>query len=143
MKSSLLRLDRYWLKSISVSENSAFDPASTGVPVFESTTSRAQKAEDPKYWKVDLEVRTPEKNNSFQPYNVIVKLSGIFEVPNNLDWEVVVAVNAPAVLFGAAREIIATVTSRGSFPAMVLPSVTFMDEAPKKDESKESSKQGD
>jgi preprotein translocase subunit SecB len=146
MKSSLLRLDRYWLRSISVSENPAFDPTSTGSPVFQSTTSRGQKADDRKCWKVDLQVRTPEKNEPFQSYNIIVELSGIFEVPDSppeADWEIFVAVNAPAILFGAAREVVASVTGRGLFPATILPSVTFLDEAPATEKTKEPTKSKD
>ena len=142
MKSSLLRLERYWLRSISVSENPTFDPTSTRVPVFQTTTSRGKKADDPKRWKVDLQIRTPEQNESSQPYNIVVELSGIFEVPDSTpetDWESFIAVNAPAVLFGAARELVGSITARGLFPAVILPSVTFVDEAPVREKTKESS----
>jgi preprotein translocase subunit SecB len=133
MKSSVLRLEKYWLKSITCSENPAFDPNSTGVPVYQTYTSRGQKADDRKVWKVDLQIRTSEKIEPFQPYNIVVEMSGIFEVPDTppeMDWETIVAVNGPAVLFGAARELVAFVTGRGLFPAAILPSVTFIDEAP-------------
>ena len=133
MKSSLLRLEKYWLKSITVSENPTFDPNSTGVPTFETTTNRGHKSDDRKVWKVDLQVKTTEKCEPFQPYNIVIEMSGIFHVPDSLpeiDWESILAVNAPAVLFGAARELVAFATGRGFFPATVLPLVTFIDEAP-------------
>jgi preprotein translocase subunit SecB len=57
--------------------------------------------------------------------------------------DLLVAVNGPALLYSSAREIIASITGRGPFPAIVLPSVNFLrkvpteaDLSPKKEDSK-------
>jgi preprotein translocase subunit SecB len=60
-------------------------------------------------------------------------LVGFFEVDTGLPEEVigdVVAANAPAILYSAARELILLVTGRGPFPPFSLPSATFIDETP-------------
>jgi len=42
----------------------------------------------------------------------------------------VVAANAPAMLFGAAREIIRAATGRGPFPPVIIPSTHFLEPKP-------------
>jgi preprotein translocase subunit SecB len=75
-----------------------------------------------------LTLQLPPENERFA-YAFEIILTGIFKVDDKYkgDAEKIADANGPAVLFGAAREIIATVSGRGHFPALSLPTVHFQD----------------
>ncbi len=63
------------------------------------------------------------------PYNFRTTLVGYFEISERFPAEhaeTMVNANAPALLYSAARELIASTTGRGPLPALTLPSVTFI-----------------
>jgi preprotein translocase subunit SecB len=129
MKISHLRLSRYWFRSVEVSENPAYD-AKAEVANFnmEVGTNVARKTDGSREWRVDLKLKSGEPNNG--PYHFLVELSGMFHIgddyPNDR-LESLIQANGPAVLFGAAREMIMFISSRGQTP-FVLPLVTFIDQ---------------
>jgi preprotein translocase subunit SecB len=88
----------------------------------------ASHIEEPYRWMVTVEVKTQGNEEKKVPYDFHVVLVGYFTVheqfrPENL--ETVVKVNAASLLVGAARELIAVVTGRGPYPAVVIPSILF------------------
>lgn len=93
---------------------------------------RTANAKDLKGWKVDLRIRNQNQDPKQFPYNFTIETSGIFEISDYIPIESrerIVAANAPALLYDASREILAMVTSRGPYSQVVLPTVTFIDEA--------------
>jgi len=91
----------------------------------------AKNEENKRLWKVVLRVMVrPSENSTFCPYVIDAELLGFFEVNQSVDESGIVDLvtcNGPALLFGAARELILLITGRGPMSPFVLPSVTFVD----------------
>jgi len=134
MKLSHLQLVRCYFSKIQI-EASAEDKPHGPAGVFATQTELVPCEDQPLSWQVTLTVRLESKANSEPPpYIGEMKVVGIFQVDSGYAADnraALVAANAPAVLFGMAREMLTNVTARGPYPAVCLPTVTFIDEVPK------------
>lgn len=85
-------------------------------------------------WLVGLSVEQGPCHEANIPYTFSVTLQGIVLAlpggPEGERLERAVKANAPAMLFGAAREMIRALTSRGPHRAIVIPSTNFLPQAP-------------
>lgn len=84
--------------------------------------------DDPSRWRFNLEVKSDNKKDSNYPYDFSIEVVGYFKVffeePLGKD-EILIRVNATSLLYSTAREALAAVTSRGPYPGVLLPSVSF------------------
>jgi preprotein translocase subunit SecB len=146
VKRSPLRIKNYFVTSLSVEANPAEDGAKSPLEDGVVTVTRvetAQHAENKRNWKVALQVNCTPTEKNVCAYEAAVELVGFFEIDKELSEDRigdVVAANAPAVLYSAAREIILLITGRGPFPPFALPSATFIDETPSSKKRAEESK---
>ena len=68
----------------------------------------------------------PASEDKMQPYSINLIAIGIFHVdPDFPDPEKLLRLNGAAILYGAAREFIITVTSRGPWGQVTIPSISF------------------
>lgn len=70
------------------------------------------------------------------PYTAEFEVVGFFAVVETFPEKRrtgMVQANAPAVLFGAVREMLTNLTSRGPYPAINLNTVTFIDDVKRSD----------
>lgn len=109
-----------------------------GAGQFQVNTHCQQHNEDLSRWMVTIRVSVSQKDGEqCPPYALDIEVVGFFQVAEEYPAEKkapMVKANAPAVLFGAVREMIANITARGPYPKLDLPAVTFVDEAlPKPD----------
>ena len=136
MRKSQLKIKNYFVTSLSVKANPAEEGAKTPLEDGVNTVTKveaAQHAENKRNWKVALKIDCAPVDNKVCAYLISVELVGFFEVDKELADEKmgdIVAANAPAILYSAARELILLVTGRGPFPPFPLPSATFIDETP-------------
>ena len=144
MKISDLRLNKCWFRSVELADNPTFSSKSgLGTTNLDVATNVARKSDGSREWKVDLKIKSDDSEPSTGPYRFSVELSGIFQIDDGYPeskLESLVQANGPAVLFGAAREMITLISSRGAQPALILPLVTFIDqiktpEAPAKEKA--------
>jgi preprotein translocase subunit SecB len=81
-------------------------------------------------WLVGLSVEQGPCHEANIPYTFSVTLQGIVLAlpggPEGERLERAVKANAPAMLFGAAREMIRALTSRGPHRAIIIPSTSFL-----------------
>lgn len=66
------------------------------------------------------------------PYTFRVSVVGYFHIDKQFPEEkadLLIYASAPSLLYGAAREMLATITGRGPYPAIILPTATFYDDA--------------
>lgn len=131
---SHLQLEGYFLKELSYSLKSELDRFPTKVektkPV-DLAISNATVVLDPESnkWRSELTVSSIDDF----AYDFRITMVGFFSVSDKLDpntSRMLAETNGPAVLYSAAREIIATVTRRSPVPATVLPLVTFVKSPP-------------
>lgn len=139
MKLSPLKLYSYFCSEISFSANPDFDPAKP-VELKIAEFSCNHKVEPVKgaerHYQVGLSVKHQISKKSNSPCSFGVELIGFFEIAEAFPAEKreqAVRINAPSVLFGIAREIVRSVTTHGPFNAVILPTVSFIDEVVAKD----------
>ncbi len=134
MKPSPLQLKRYFLTEICMTATPYFDPQKDHRYEFNNLQNSVDIKKDghhPLAWQVILALKYIPKPNENVPYGFNLKIDGFFQVDPK--WpqskvETLVNINAPAVLYGAAREILAQVTSRGPWGPLLLPAVNFIPE---------------
>lgn len=100
----------------------------TAYPRLSANVTDIRNADDPRSWRFELEVESKDEESKEFPYSLRIILVGFFRVRDQYPDEradILARVNGPSVLYSAAREALATATSRSGYPAIVLPSVMF------------------
>jgi preprotein translocase subunit SecB len=131
---SPLFLKNYFVTRLLVEANRTADLSKVEGQVNTTTQLQpAQHNENKRDWRVTLKISCTPTEPTMCCYLVEIELVGFFEVHksiNEKDIADLVIGNGPAILYGAAREIILLVTGRGPFPPFSLPSATFIDDCP-------------
>ena len=136
MKKSPLKVKNYFVTGLSVKANPIVEGTQGPLVGEANVTTKveaAQRTDNKREWKVALQLNCEPVEKNAGAYVVAMELIGFFEVDNVLPVDRigdVVAANAPAILYSAARELILLITGRGPFPPFSLPSATFIDETP-------------
>jgi preprotein translocase subunit SecB len=129
---SPLRLDKYFFSKIHVDIQ---EETPTGAGRGELTTkcNFMWHKDDPARWIVVLDVVQSKGAEKGGPdYNIDIQIAGFFTVEKEYPQDKasqMVRANGPALLYGAVREMVTLLTSRGPFDPVQLPSVTFVDES--------------
>jgi preprotein translocase subunit SecB len=135
MRVSPLRLEGYYVKELHVSIQEKWKlqseyPAAISPEDIAVTILAGQHKEKPRERFFEVTVELQKQAIKRYPYNFKTTLVGYFEISEQFPAEhaeTMVKANAPALLYSAARELIASTTGRGLFPALTLPSVTFIE----------------
>jgi len=127
MMPSPLIIEEYFLTDLRVTANPSTQEAEVegggGDLAIESSVKR-----DGERWICSLTIALADHSKPRAPYAFRISLTGVFlPAPGYPEdgVEQMMNLNAPTVLYGSARELLATVTGRGPFPAVLLPSVSF------------------
>ncbi len=133
MQASKLQLDHYYLEELrfSLNENFGIEALENEVPLraedLEVTVEAGRNPDDHLQWFFKLEVRLDDVETKF-PYDFTIRLGGLFDVskdcPSNMV-EDLATINAPSILYGAARELLAMTTARSRIISVFLPPVRF------------------
>lgn len=94
-----------------------------------STVKYLTSKKFPGVWQVQLHIEHKFKEKSNIPYTFSLSMAGFFEVIKTYPKDKAVSLlklNAPAMLYSAAREFIAITTGRGLWGEMILPSTNFL-----------------
>lgn len=124
---SPLEISSYFFPSISVAADPEFKPGEDTIPPHIEVKVSVDHVENNTY-QVALEITLePENEEKKQPYAIELIAVGIFHVaPDFPDPGKLMQLNAAAILYGAAREFLITITSRGPWGAVTLPSISFL-----------------
>ncbi len=136
---SHLQLETYFLKEISYAvKNDLYtipEKVSEITPVgLEIADLTAPVEESDNAWRCELTIKSSDDDEGNPYYNFRIVMVGFFKVHPELPTDYAQALaesNCPAVLYSTSREIIATVTRRSPYPAVLLPLVTFVKVAEK------------
>ena len=133
MKPSPLHLDQYFFTRIHL--DACEDPACEEVEnagALKTHTNCQPHSEDPLRWMATLKVQIEkEPEGVCPPYTADLEAVGLFSIDDNFPKDrrtALVQANAPAVLFGAIREMLTNLTSRGPYKPINLSTVTFIDD---------------
>jgi preprotein translocase subunit SecB len=132
MKNSPLRLEKLFFTRVFIHAHPEGRPDAKweveAVPEIVRQSDQARK------WAVSLRVNIKQAGDKKPAYHGEIEIGGFFSVDEG--WpedrmEQLVHANGCAVLFSAVREMVCNVTGRGPWPMLVLPTVSFVDSAPK------------
>ena len=133
MKPSPLHLKHYFFTRIHL--DACEDPTcveNEGMGALKTQIQCQPHNEDPLRWMVTLGVKLEdESEGQCSPYTADFEAVGLFTVDEGFPEErrtALVQANAPAVLFGAIREMLTNLTSRGPYNPINLKTVTFVDD---------------
>lgn len=99
-------------------------------PHIEVNSETGQNENDPQRWRVNIDFKVGHKERNF-PYVVEIGMTGYFRVRDGYPAEkaeLLVQVNGASILYAAARDFVTIMSSRNIYPAMLLPSLSFMPE---------------
>lgn len=141
-----IQLDGYYIRELRCAVRADFDEEAkfamgTGLHVQQSgimlcpplTTNlvieSGQNKKDPSKFRVVLQIESNEEEEQ-TPYTFDIHLVGYFSLrdakpPPFAGMELEMYRNAVMILYSTAREVIASVTGRGPFPALILPTLYF------------------
>ncbi len=88
----------------------------------------------PNRWQVSLNIKLQPSAEANSPYSFGMNLIGVvcWVGPEQPEDKIgtLLRTNGPSMLYGVAREMGRDLTARGPFPPLVLPSVSFIPDAP-------------
>ncbi len=140
---SNLQLEHYFLTALNYTVNPDFNPED---PIkFEFTDIVTEYGKQPlnkksnKEWQVDLKIEfiPPEERNI--PYSFSASIVGFFSIGPNISEEKLenfIEINGTSVLYSTLREIIHTLTAKGPFRALLLPTLCFQKDEKEIDQRK-------
>lgn len=139
MRSSPLLLKDYFTTHLSFSAQSEFkvgDNSDAGkilVNDLKVDVQQSKQEDNPFQRSFYLTIELDDSSGTKYPCVFSISLVGFFEVAK--EWpveqvDILFNANAPALLYSAAREALATVTGRSPFKGILLPSVTFVPPPP-------------
>src|SRR6266496_5082283 len=131
MKPSQLDLQEYFVTALSLTANRSFDRQKSVKPCvgdLQVETILGPDENDKWHWQLTLKVSYRPGPDVNTPYHFSIEIVGLFQVSREVaeskaKWWI--ETNATAVLYSAVREIVRAVTSRGPYPALLLPTGTF------------------
>jgi preprotein translocase subunit SecB len=88
------------------------------------------QGEDPRDFMIKLGIVLENKKGKIAPYDISVEVLGSFIVSPDIQVDKrrdFVVINGCAILYGALREIVLTMTSRFEAGGIVLPTINFVD----------------
>jgi preprotein translocase subunit SecB len=141
MQLSPLILKNYFVTSVSVkvcppnssSQEEMVRAIADGISNLRTTVQTAKAENNFRDWRVILSLSLgPTEPSAYCPYLIDIDLLGFFEAHSSVPEDKVedlMVCNAPAVLYGAAREFLLLITGRGPLPPYLLPSSNFVDQS--------------
>ena len=138
MHASNLQLDHYFLSGFNYSVNPDFDPekaveiklADISVDYEKNPLNEETKRE----WMVELTVGFSPSTSGNSPYAFSAEVVGFFSVSDKVNDENVefyIETNATSVLYSTLREIVCTITAKGPYRPLLLPTVCFYEQKQK------------
>lgn len=125
-----LQLDGYFFKKIQFEARPVTVPEDkrSFLPQLAVSAYAAHGVEDPLDWMVGLTLTSPKDLPKWFPYKIELEAVGFVRVPADMHEslrEDVVVRNGSALLYGAMRELVASLSGRANLPSYFLPTVSF------------------
>ncbi len=135
MNASMIQMNQYFLSRLNYSVNPDFDPdkeLNLNFPdVSVEHDANPLNEESLREWQVGLKVGFSPSEESNAPYSFSAEIVGLFSVSDTVLPEKIaplVQTNATSVLYSTLREIVHTITSKGPYFPLLLPTVCFYEQ---------------
>ena len=127
MNPSQLQLERHFFTKVRLDAHTDGKPETPNV--LKAQLMVGQANENPKRFQLTLSLELLPPPEQIPAYSGEIHAVGFFRVNDSCPQEMItklVEVNGAAILYGAIREMILNLTSRGPWPGICLNSVTFL-----------------
>ncbi len=142
MKTSPLQLKQCLFRKVHIKARStdfepkysAFEPFDfngVGVDVTTEVSVAEGEYDDPRHFAFRLQLKVTNERGKPAPYDIDVDAVGFLEISEKISKDEradFVAVNGAALVYGAIRETVSSITSRSIPGPAILPAVTFIDQ---------------
>lgn len=134
MKLAPIQLENYFIKSLRFDLRAGFDSRESvddevALPEFNVNANVTQDTDDLRRCRCELSIELTDDPNDKFPYTFAITLIGVFRVSSKYPeagLDLLLKVNAPSIMYSAAREIALGISGRGGYPPVLLPSVSFV-----------------
>ncbi|OPY14652.1 MAG: preprotein translocase subunit SecB [Syntrophus sp. PtaB.Bin138] len=140
MSQPKLQLSKYFFVNVFVvaNINHRHDDKDKMVCNFKINSNLGVNKDNENNFQLQLDITTDPEESANQSYDIAVSVVGYFEVaPDFGDKKKLVAVNGASILYAAARDFILSITSRGPWPAVMIPTFSFLTAKDHVEEKKE------
>lgn len=124
-----ITVQHYFFPYVEIAADPEYNPENTNdtADSFETKVSIDNSPENNLY-QVMLDISLfPENEEKKNPYSIHLVAVGLFTVEDNYqDKENLLKITGASILYSAAREYIITLTSRGPWPPLFLPTISFL-----------------
>lgn len=137
MRVAQIQLTNYFVSELQFAANRGFKrdaPSNITADDLQVSHQASANVENERQWQITLRVALHAAPESNSPYSFLVEMVGFIQVDTSVTEDRIerfARINGTSLIFAAAREIIKAATSRGPFPPLLLPTVTFWE--PKKE----------
>jgi preprotein translocase subunit SecB len=123
-----LELRQYFFPYVEVGADAEYEPTEdTSEPNVEIKTSVARDEKNHAFQVVVEILIEPENEKSRVPYSIHLVTVGLFTLKEDFpEKEKLLRITGASMLYSAAREFIITITSRGPWPPVIVPTVSFL-----------------
>lgn len=136
VKAAQIQLTNYFVSELQFAANRDFkldSASSVGAEDLQVTHQASAKEGNRRQWQITLRIALNASPESNSPYSFLVEIIGFIDVDESVTEDRIerfARINGTSLVFAAAREIIKASTSRGPFPPLLLPTVTFWEPKP-------------
>ena len=131
----MLQLEGYFYPRIIIKADPKYKPSNGKRDVEIDIKSKfSLRSEQERTWQVIIFIKTIRNKGSI-PYDIEIQSVGFFKVALDYpedEMEKLVEIGGPSILYSAARDFILTITSRGPWGELLIPSITFIKQQEKK-----------
>ena len=130
-----LQLKNYFYPNILIKANPKYKLSEKTEEAKLDVKSNLTRLPDNRGWRVILDLKTIQEENPI-PYEIEIKVVGFFQVaPDYPEAEVedLVRIGGSSILYSATRDFVLTISSRGPWGPVFVPSVSFTKEIEKKE----------
>jgi preprotein translocase subunit SecB len=126
-----LQLETYYFTKVAVSADPCYEPQEEVPPsmTIDTNVGLGQHNDEPNRWMVSLGVHAKSPDEKPIPYKMDLEVVGIFRVDSGVEKArapFLVQANGAAILYSAAREYLLTITGRGPWSPITLPTTNFL-----------------
>ena len=146
MRAAQVQLTNYFVSELQFTANRSFDASlisAVTVDDLQVQTTATPRDDRREEWQITLRIALDAPPDSNAPYTFLLEMIGFIHVDESVSRERkerFAKINGTSLVFSAAREIVKAATSRGPYPPLLLPTVTFWE--PKQEDASET-KTGD
>lgn len=126
-----LRLDGYFYERVTLEADPGWPADKSPVTGVNVKVEVGQHTGKPTRWRVILDVvAQPDQKGQPIPYKIALRCHGFFTVAPleglKVDARTLVQITGASMLYSAARDMLLTLSSRGRFGPVLLPTLSFM-----------------